>query len=129
MKFDWKIQIFFPLIVIVAEKRAKVQKELSEIDELYKKEEQNDINDEDMAEMEREAHETSANDNSIEIKAEDPNKDDLGINTNDQVVSGDVGLESEQQNLDQIDNVVKGEETSNGVTAVTGQEFEPIYDE
>ncbi|CAG2176293.1 unnamed protein product, partial [Oppiella nova] len=51
--------------LIVAEKRAKVQKELSEIDELYKKEEQT-LLDEDMEEME--THESDTKQNSDETK-------------------------------------------------------------
>ena len=82
-----------------------------------------------------EPQETSVNDSSIEIKAEDLNKDELNINSNDQVVLGDVGLENETQDLNPTNNLIKSADTSNGITALAGQEaigdkeFEPIYDE
>jgi hypothetical protein len=117
--------------VIVAEKRAKVQKELSEIDELYKKEEMNDINDEEL-----EYEMLNMKENSEEAKKAEEN-DKLGIESNNISIVGNEG------NNEIVMHGSATEDTSNGLylenaeqesnqvhpEALGDKEFEPIYDE
>jgi len=129
--------------LIVAEKRAKVQKELSEIDELYKKEEQT-LLDEDMEEME--THESDTKQNSDETKplAQIESQSETlesNNNSNNIVISDDNNINV----LNETTNSATAEDTTNGITSETveqnetvvvkhedtieDKEFEPIYDE
>jgi hypothetical protein len=117
--------------VIVAEKRAKVQKELSEIDELYKKEEMNDINDEEL-----EYEMLNMKENSEEAKKAEENQK-LGIESNN------ISIVENKGNNENVMHESATEDTSNGLyletpeqesnevhpEALGDKEFEPIYDE
>lgn len=93
---------FYPicLAVIIAEKRARVQKELNEIDELYTKREEQDENDDD-GEIITESHGSNVN----QVPEEESS------------LSNEKEGEEVNEDKKDIDNV------SNSI------EFEPIYDE
>ncbi|CAG2115008.1 unnamed protein product [Medioppia subpectinata] len=130
--------------LIVAEKRAKVQKELSEIDELYKKEEQK-LLDEEMGDID--THESNAKENSDETKTLAQNESQISIESNNN--SNNIIISDEDNNINVSNETTSGsvvnsaEDTSNGVKTesvehelvethedtIEDKEFEPIYDE
>lgn len=133
LALNLKTILFFDSIVIVAEKRAKVQKELSEIDELYKKEEQNEAIDEEMDEMDVSIPNQKSDENQIEEKT----KNELTLESNNRVISSDNSSQNEVSKQITIDT--KSDDTSNGLNNYTkmespeeqtieDKEFEPIYD-
>lgn len=111
--------------LIVAEKRAKVQKELSEIDELYKKEEVIDVLDE---EMEFEMLNMKENSKRVE------QNNNLDIENNKVITEVDSNANTSMIATEEASNGVKPENTeleSHEVhdEAINDEEFEPIYDE
>ncbi|XP_054152947.1 pinin-like isoform X2 [Oppia nitens] len=128
--------------LIVAEKRAKVQKELAEIDELYKKEEQNDVIDEEMEDVVNDESNAKEN-NTDEHKNDDQNDEKLSVNEtniNSNHISDDL---NKTQLLSESINANTGEHSLNGSIidnasdvkmqtneeSIGDKEFEPIYDE
>ena len=111
---------------------------MSEIDELYKKEEQIEGVDEEMDEMETQA--LNARQTSDEIKNEDQNRNQLTVESNSRVISDET---NSKITSNQTNNNIKSEDTSNGSNGLNSaemdielqeeqtigdKEFEPIYD-
>ncbi|RWS04300.1 pinin-like protein [Dinothrombium tinctorium] len=102
--------------LIVAEKRAKVQKELSEIDELYKKEEIEESED-----VMMEVKENNGPNNEVDV-------DSVGNSVEGETTEAIVKSEPSELNCNKEineDNVPKDVESSD----IGDKEFEPIYDE
>lgn len=88
--------------MIIAEKRARIQKELNEIDELYTKREDQDEN----------------------------NDDDGGTVTQRQENLGDADhIEGEERNSPLSEKEMKEQEEKDFNNDANNSEFEPIYDE
>ena len=100
-----KLNIFHSICpaVIIAEKRARIQKELNEIDELYTKKEGHDEN------------------------VEDESNDDGAIESRESLRANQAPEEHPILNEKDVQNEEMEEEKGDTVNETT--EFEPIYDE
>lgn len=127
---------FYLIIVIIAEKRAKVQKELAEIDESYKREVGEEDGDEGQFDDIEAPHEVSqigedAIVQSAEVENQAVKSEDLSVNQIDE--PRELNDSESISQVDQKNNVeMETNDNENDVkeeSLATQEDFEPIYDE
>lgn len=137
------LKCFFDFAGILAEKRAKVQKELNDIDELYKKDE-NSIEDIDetnhtLKSVVNDEMDDNNNEELIDGKTEtfreDEKEGNSSNNTEDienmqcEVANTRESREKTQSNLDLITENETNSRSDKKSDTIAEKEFEPIYDE
>jgi pinin len=108
--------------LIVAEKRAKVQKELADIDECYRKEVEDDDGQDDIEEMD-DVQELSAQDEST--------KNEVFDRRDEKVIDDDNGTQicSNQDSEAKVEPMEDSSTIETSDTLAKEKDFEPIYDE
>lgn len=115
---------FVSNIVILAEKRAKVQKELSDIDDLYKKSQEN------FEDEQEDKNGVKENEGTSKLELSEKMEEDYDNNSNRGNVD-ETGEIKVNQNETELSNINKDKELDKDNTAsdLAEKEFEPIYDE
>ncbi|KAI1284854.1 Pinin [Halotydeus destructor] len=112
--------------LIIAEKRAKVQKELSEIDDSYKKEVDGEFDDDDLATMETEES-FGSNGAHPEHETDNNGSESMVTSTDNVIEHEDVQVNSHDDETEDV--AAEMEDAEDVIETLEEKEFEPIYDE